>query len=148
MTFIMLYATERNALKTVRNWYKRHPEFFVGRFGNKVFLLRNTGEILAYATKLMLKHKGFVELFVVEQLDLRDIPEKVRRVAEWMENQPEIGLKKAIKHTEIQDLNELRQIKLHYYKSLNEKSSKRSRQRDFAGLIYTSQEKEKGNSTD
>jgi len=146
MPFLMLYATDRNALKTVRNWHKRHPEFFVTQLDKKVFLLRNTGEILTYATKLMLQHKGFVDLFVVDSLSLRDIPEKIRRVAEWMENQPEIGLKKAIRHTEIRDLKELREIKLQYYKSSNEKSSKPSNHRDFDGLIYTSEETEKNNS--
>jgi len=147
MPFIMLYATDKNALLTLQNWYRRHPEFFVSRLDKKVFLLRNTGEVLAYATKLMLKYKGFVDLFVVDSLSLRDIPDKVRRVAEWMENQPEIGLTKAIKHTEIRDLKELREIKLQYYKSSNERSSKPSNHRDFDGLIYTSEETEKSNST-
>ena len=143
----MLYATERKAIDVLRKWYDRHRELFVARINSKVFLLKNTGEALVYATKLMLRYKGFVELFIVDNLTLRDIPEKVRRVAEWMENQPEIGLKKAIKRTEIQDLEELRKIKLRYYKSLSRKSSKHSRNRDLTGLIYTSQKKEKNSST-
>ena len=146
MPFLMLYATDKNALKTVRNWYRRHPEFFVGQLDNKVFLLKNTGEILAYATKLMLKYKGFVDLFVIETISLRDIPENVRRVAEWMETRPRIGLKRALEKLGIHNLKELQKEKLQYYKSSSKKLSKRSRNPDSTGLIYTSQVMEKKNS--
>ena len=147
MPFLLIYVTDKSAIEATRRLYKRHSELFISKLDNKLYLLKNSGEALAYATKLMLRYKGFVDLFAVEQLNLRDIPEKIRRVAEWMETQPEIGLKKAIKHTEIQDLKELRKIKLQYYKSSSEKSSKHSKSRDLTGLIYTSQEKEKNTST-
>ena len=147
MPFLLIYATDKSAIDVLRLFHKNHPDLFVSKLDNKLYLLKNNGEALTYATKLMLRYKGFVDLFVVNHLSLRDIPEKIRRVAEWMETQPEIGLKKAIKHTEIQDLKELRKIKLQYYKSSSEKSSRHSKSRDLTGLIYTLQEKEKNNST-
>lgn len=133
MPFILVYATNKDAINKLRMHRKSNPDLHVAQFSGKLFLMVNNGEALAYATKLMLKHKGWVEIFIVEPLTLINIPKTIRRVAEWKVGKPRARYPKRDKVLEklnLPSMEELRNIRLNLSLGSNAKSSESLKEQD------------------
>lgn len=113
---------------------KSNPDLYVAQLGGKLFLMINNGEALAYATKLMLKHKGWVEIFIVEPLTLDNIPETIRRVAEWKVGKPRARYpkrEKVLQKLNLPSIEELRNVRLNLLLGSNAKSSESLKEQDL-----------------
>lgn len=104
----------------------RNPDLHIAQFSGKVFLMANNGEALAYATRLMIKHKGWVEVFIVEPLTLENIPKPVRRVAEWKAERPSANYptkENTLKKLGLPSMEELKDLRLNILLGSNVNSS-------------------------
>ena len=149
MPFILVYATDKQAVNKLRLHKRHNPELHIAQFSGKLFLMVNNGEALAYATKLMLEHKGWVEIFIVEPLTLSHIPETVRKVAEWRVEKPLARYpkrEKTLAKLGLPSIKELRNVRLNLLLGSNAKSSESSNVRDLMKQLHRAPRKTKGNS--
>lgn len=148
MPFLLVYAVNKKVVEQLRKHKSRNPQLHVAQFGGKLFLMINNGEALAYATKLMLEHKGWVETFIVEPLTLDNVPEKVRRVAEWKLLKPLAKYPKREETLEKQGLpsvEELRNVRLNLSLGSNAKSSESLNVQDLMKRLRHARPKTKKN---
>ena len=149
MPFILVYATNKEAVKQLQMHKRRNPALHVAQFSGKLFLMVNNGEALAYATKLMLRHKGWVEIFILEPLTLSHIPEPVRRAAEWKVEKPLARypkLEKTLAKLGLPSIKELRSVRLSLLLGSNAKSSESSNVLDLMKQLHRAPRKTKENS--
>jgi len=149
MPFILIYATDSEAIKKLRMHKKNCPQLHVAQLSGKIFILVNNGEALTYATNLYLKHKGWVEIFIVEPLTLTQIPNKVRRAAEWRIEKPRGTYptkEETLQNQNLPSLEDLRNIRLSFSMSSNEDSSESLNVQDLMKRLFPALQETKKNS--
>lgn len=138
MTWILVNALDNNVAhvlnyrwkyekkkgKKLRKTEKEHPEsMFIRRIHFKVYIMQNNGEVLAYLSKLKMRYGELVQLFAIDELNLRDMPESVMHVAKYLATRPRQSVREAVKNTpEVNySIKELRECKIEYSKNLRRK---------------------------
>ena len=84
MAVLILITTNRRARDQVRKAYERRGrDLFVGKLASNVFALKNDGKSLMWAWKEKRRNPMFVDLYVADELRSWQIPEEIKRAAEW-----------------------------------------------------------------
>ena len=115
---------EKKQEKEMRKTRKGHPEsMFLRRIHFKVYIMQNNGEVLAYLSKLKMRYGELIQLFAIDELNLRDMPEPVIHVAKYVATRPRQSIRQAVKNTpEVNySIKELRKCKIEYFKNLRRK---------------------------
>ncbi len=116
MVWILINTLNKNSSQLINEYCKRNPEKLIAKLHYKVLILKNDGEVLAYLVKLKKRFGDWVELYVIQPLELFAIPEKIVRVGEYMANH-KLGVttEYAIRHIpEIEDLEELKKCQIKF----------------------------------
>lgn len=138
MTWILVNALDNNVAHVLNDrWkYEKKKEkeirktgkgpaetMFLRRIHFKVYIMQNNGEVLAYLSKLKMRYGGLIQLFAIDELNLRDIPEPVIHVAKYLATRPRQSVREAVKNTpEVNySIKELRECKIEYFKNLRRK---------------------------
>ncbi len=84
MAMLIVVTSNRPAQKAMQYTYRRDAsELFLGKAARNVFLLKNNGRALFYAWTVKKRHPFYVEVYLTDELHDWQIPEQVRRAAEW-----------------------------------------------------------------
>lgn len=89
MSYILVTAStneSRNRLNKIFNQY--NPELKVSKICSRAYLVKNEGSALERAYREELRDSFGIDLYFVEEMHDRDIPEKVKKNAEWHINHP------------------------------------------------------------
>lgn len=89
MSYILVTASDseaRNRLNMVFNNYSE--ELKISKICSRAYLVRNDGEALEKAYREKLRNNFGIDIYFVEEIHDRDIPEKVKKNAEWHINHP------------------------------------------------------------
>lgn len=88
MAILIVVTGNRQAQMNMQHAYKRDaPEVFLGKPASNVFLMRNNGLALWYAWKEKERNPFYVDLYLADELHPHQIPDKVRRAADWKKEQ-------------------------------------------------------------
>jgi hypothetical protein len=83
-TFILCYASHKDAVESLRLNRKRHPELFIAQLDPNVFLLRNNGLSLTLVSKLTNQYGDWLDVYAADRLHQRLLPEKVKKLVSYL----------------------------------------------------------------
>lgn len=84
MAILIVVTSTITAQRSMQITYKRdEPELFLGKAARNVFLMKNNGRALLCAWNVKKRHPFYVDVYLSEELHDWQIPEPVRRGAEW-----------------------------------------------------------------
>lgn len=79
-----MITSNRRAAEQVRKAYQRRgSDLFLGKLAANVYVMKNDGRSLMWAWKEKQRNPMFVDLYAAEELRSWQIPEEIRRAAEW-----------------------------------------------------------------
>jgi len=111
MSYILVTASSneaRDRLNKVFNGYAEDEK--VSKLCSRAYLVENNGKALEHAYREQLRNEFGVDIFFVEELHDRDIPDKVKKNAEWHINNANSlpqQKNKAIENNELEEEEEL-----------------------------------------
>lgn len=115
MSWLMVYALNKDVSTIINKYCDRHPDLVIAKLQYKIVIFKNNGIILSHLVKLKKRHGEWIELYVIEPLELFTIPEKIKKVGEYLADHPRTSTEKAIKHIpEIKDIKELRKCQIKF----------------------------------
>ena len=115
MSWIMVHSLKNEIGKDINEFCKRNPDLLISRLNHNLYMLKNNGEVLTYLTKRKIRDKEWLELYAIEPLELFSMPEKVKKVGEYLANHPQTTTEKAIKHIpDIKDIKELKKCQIKF----------------------------------
>lgn len=118
MAVLILITGNRRAREQVRKAYQRRgSDLFLGKLSANAYVMKNDGKSLMWAWKEKRRNPMFVDLYAAEELRSWQIPEKIRRAAEWKldrgkANYPRKG--ETLKRENLPSLKELEEIELNF----------------------------------
>lgn len=131
MTWILVNALNNGVARALHDQWKREQKkvskksilkekLFVRRIHFKTYIMHNNGEVLAYLAKLKMLYGELVQLYIIDTLDLKDMPEEVVRVAKYLTTRPKKSVEVAVKNTPEVNYNMevLRKCRIEYSKNL------------------------------
>ncbi len=79
-----MITSNQQAREQVRKAYRRRgKDLFLGKLAANVYVMKNDGKALMWAWKEKRRNPMFVDLYAAEELRKWQIPEDIRRAAEW-----------------------------------------------------------------
>jgi len=82
-------ANTNEARERLYNLFDRHSEDLkIAKFGTRAWLVKDDGRALERAYREKLRDNFSVDIYYVEEIHDRDIPEKVAKTAQWNVNHP------------------------------------------------------------
>jgi len=82
-------ASTNEARERLYNLFDRHnEELKIAKYGSSTWLVKDDGRALERAYREKLRDTFGVNIYYVEEIHDRDIPEEVKRRAEWNVNHP------------------------------------------------------------
>ena len=113
MTWIMVHSLKHEISLRIKEFCERNPDLLISKMNMNTYIFKNDGESLAFLTKRKIMDGEWLELYVIEPLELYSIPEKVKKVGEYLAAHPQTTTKKALKHiSEIKDIKELKKCQI------------------------------------
>jgi hypothetical protein len=96
----MIHSSHNTSSTALRQFKGQYPKLFVTQLAEGVFLMENNGLSLALAMKLQKSFGGMIDVYVVERLLDAYVPEKVKKVAEYLDaHRRGVTLQNAIKNS-------------------------------------------------
>lgn len=84
MAILIVTTSNRKTQENMQKAYKRDAkDLFLGKVARNVFLMKNNGLALMYAWKEKKRNPFYIDVYLAEELHDWQIPEKVRRAADW-----------------------------------------------------------------
>ncbi|MEE9167839.1 MAG: hypothetical protein V3U24_10335 [Candidatus Neomarinimicrobiota bacterium] len=84
MAVLIMITSNQQAREQVRKAYRRRgKDLFLGKLAANVYVMKNDGKALMWAWKEKRRNPMFVDLYAAEELRKWQIPEDIRRAAEW-----------------------------------------------------------------
>ena len=128
MAILIVVTANRQAQKNMQNAYKRvAPDLFLGKPASNVFLMKNNGLSLKHAWIEKERNPFYVDVYLADELHPHQIPDKVRRAADWKKEQG-FGRYPASEETLMREglpsQQELEKIELDFSMKLPQKASK------------------------
>jgi len=121
MAVLIMITSNRRAREQVRKAYQRRgKELFLGKLAANVYVMKNDGKSLMWAWKEKQRNPMFVDLYAAEELRSWQIPEKIRKAAEWKLEKGRANYprkKKTLEKENLPNLKELAEFELNF--SLN-----------------------------
>ncbi|MCK4614627.1 MAG: hypothetical protein KAU14_07480 [Thermoplasmata archaeon] len=115
MTWIMVHILKPEIGIRFNEFCKRNPDLLISKINRNIYIFKNDGEALAFLTKRKIMDKEWIDLYAIEPLELFSMPEKVKRVGEFLAAHPQTTAKKAINHIpEINDMKELKKCQIRF----------------------------------
>jgi len=88
MAILIVVTANRQAQKNMQKTYKKNaPSLFLGKPASNVFLMKNNGRALYYAWNAKECNPFYVDIYLADELHPHQIPDKVRRAADWKKEQ-------------------------------------------------------------
>lgn len=84
----MVYLRTTSLRRTFARYLSQYPDLFAGKLVEGLFLMKNTGRSMALILPEMQKHKGNIEVSIVEPLRIEDLLEdsELGRMASWLKD--------------------------------------------------------------
>ena len=128
MAILIVVTANRQAQKNIQDAYRRDaPDLFLGKPASNVFLMKNNGLALKYAWTVKERNPFYVDIYLADELHPHQIPDKVRRAADWKKEQG-FGRYPASEETlrkeGLPSPQELEKIELDFSMKLPQKASK------------------------
>ncbi|MFW6118123.1 MAG: hypothetical protein ACOC6R_01345 [Chloroflexota bacterium] len=88
MAILIVITTNQRSQQNMHKIYKTvAPELFLGKSASNVFLMKNNGLALKYAWTVKERNPFYVDIYLANELHPHQIPDKVRRAADWKKEQ-------------------------------------------------------------
>ncbi len=71
----MVYLRTTSLRRTFSRYLTQYPDLFAGKLADGLFLMKNTGKSMALILPEMQKHKGNIEVSILEPLRIEDFLE-------------------------------------------------------------------------
>ena len=128
MAILIVVTANQQSQQNMQKTYKRDaPDLFLGRPASNVFLMKNNGLALKYAWTVKERNPFYVDIYIADELHQHQIPDKVRRAADWKKEQ-RFGRYPASEETLMREglpsQQELEKIELDFSMKLPQKASK------------------------
>ena len=115
MTWIMAHILKTEIGIIFNDFCERNPDLLISKVNRNVYIFKNSGEALAFLAKRKIMDKEWLELYAIEPLELYSMPEKVKKVGEYLANHPQTTTEKAITHIpDIEDIKELKKCQIKF----------------------------------
>jgi len=115
MAWLMVYVLKDEIAVRIADFANRYPELLISKINRNVYIFKNDGETLAFLIKRKIMDKEWLELYIIEPLELYSIPEKIKKIGKYLAEHPQTTTEKAIKHIpEIKDIKELRKCQIKF----------------------------------
>jgi len=118
MALLIVVTSKREAQKAMQKAYKRDvTDLFLGKGARNVFLMKNNGHALLCAWNVKKRHSFYVDVYLAEELHEWQIPEPVRKGAEWKVEKkygPYPVSKETLRKNSLASKEELEQIALDF----------------------------------
>ncbi|UCG02148.1 MAG: hypothetical protein JSW11_21475 [Candidatus Heimdallarchaeota archaeon] len=84
----MVYLRTTSLRRTFARYLNLYPDLFAGKLVEGLFLMKNTGNSMALILPEMQKHKGNIEVSILEPLRIEDFLEdsELGRMASWLKD--------------------------------------------------------------
>jgi hypothetical protein len=85
---LMVYLRTTSLRRTFARYFNLYPDLFAGKLVEGLFLMKNTGKSMALILPEMQKHKGNIEVSILEPLRIEDFLEdsELGRMASWLKD--------------------------------------------------------------
>jgi len=86
IVMLMVYLRTTSLRRTFARYLNLYPDLFAGKLVEGLFLMKNTGKSMALILLEMQKHKGNIEVSILEPLRIEDFLEdsELGRMASWL----------------------------------------------------------------
>lgn len=117
MTWIMVHILKHEIGIRFNEFCGRNSDLLIAKINRNIYIFKNSGEVLAFLAKRKIMDKEWIELYAIEPLELYSMPEKVKKVGEYLADHPQTTTEKAIKHIpDIKDIKELKKCQIKFEK--------------------------------
>ena len=89
---LMVYLRTTSLRRTFARYLNLYPDLFAGKLVEGLFLMKNTGKSMALILPEMQKHKGNIEVSILEPLRIEDFSEdpELGRMASWLKDKNQV----------------------------------------------------------
>lgn len=118
MAVLIVATSTKPAQKAMQDAFRRDvPDLFLGKLARNMFLMKNNGRALMCAWNVKRRYPFYVDVYLGEELHDWQIPEQVRRAAEWKAEKkygPYPVSEETLKRNSLASKEELEQIALDF----------------------------------
>ncbi len=84
----MVYLRTTSLRRTFARYLTLYPDLFAGKLVEGLFLMKNTGKSMTLILPEMQKHKGNIEVSILEPLRIEDLLDdlELERMASWLKD--------------------------------------------------------------
>ncbi|UCE13161.1 MAG: hypothetical protein JSV04_13345 [Candidatus Heimdallarchaeota archaeon] len=85
----MVYLRTTSLRRIFARYLTQFPDLFAGKLAEGIFLLKNNGKSLLLVLSEMLKHKGNIDVYVIDPVRIEDFGEEdseLRKVTSWLKD--------------------------------------------------------------
>ena len=88
----MVYLRTTSLRRTFARYLTQYPDLFAGKLADGLFLMKNSGKSMALILPEMQKHKGNIEVSILEPLRIEDFLEdsELGRMASWLKDKNQV----------------------------------------------------------
>ncbi len=88
----MVYLRTTSLRRMFARYLTQYPDLFAGKLADGLFLMKNTGKSMALILPEMQKHKGNIEVSILEPLRIEDLLEdsELGRMASWLKDKNQV----------------------------------------------------------
>ena len=93
LVMLMVYLRTTSLRRMFARYLTQYPDLFAGKLVEGLFLMKNTGKSMALLLPEMQKHKGNIEVSILEPLRIEDFGEEdseLRRMASWIKDKNQV----------------------------------------------------------
>ena len=88
MARLIVITADQRSQQNMHKIYKRDaPDLVLGKPASNIFLMKNNGRALKYAWAVKERNPFYVDVYLADELHEWQIPEPVRRAADWKKKQ-------------------------------------------------------------